>query len=63
MDFSGRSLGPCGNPAIATVIPSTNPDFAVAFIALPISDPVSLTEDSLESLHRGRGNGKPKPPN
>jgi hypothetical protein len=59
MDFARCSFGPRRNPAIATVIASTDPDLAVAFMALLISDPVPLTEYSLESLHGGGGNGEP----
>jgi hypothetical protein len=50
MDFARVPFRPRGNPAIATVIASADPDLPVAFIALLISDPVSLTEYSLEGL-------------
>jgi len=50
MDFSGSAFGACDNRTIATVVPSPDSDFAVAFITLLISDPVPLSEHLFEDL-------------
>jgi len=54
MDFSRRTFRPCGDPAIATVIATADPDLPVPFMAFLISDPVPFTEYSLHDFD-GRG--------